>query len=146
MERKTIIALAAVGLLAVGGAVAWADESSTPKQADAAAAPTDAALARPQDPQAAHAGQQDRAPGHSEVAADRDKKMHEEMGSRAHQMGMEHGAQEMHEKMMGDRPMPQAMQGSGTQGGAPMKMGDTCSGSDCKPGDPSPAPMPMGHM
>lgn len=147
MERKTIIGLAAAGLVVIGGAVAWADESPTPKQADAVAAPAEGALARAQDPQAAHA-QQDAAPGQAAEAAGREETMmHEDMAaSRAHRMGMEHGAQQMHNEMMSDRPMPQAMQGSGAQGGAPMKMGDNCSGSDCKPGDPPPAPMAMGHM
>ena len=148
MERKMVIGLAAQGLLTVGGVVAWADEAPTPK-ADAATAPVDAALADAQDPQAAHAQQQAAAPAHSAVAADSKARMHEEMvSSRAHQMGMEHGAQQMHDEMTRDRQMPQQMGGmpaAGAQGGGAMKMGNPCSGSGCKAGDAAPAPMPMGH-
>ena len=94
------------------------------------------------------APQPDSSAGHSAVA-DNGEKMHEEMmSSRAHEMGMEHGARQMHDEMR-DRQMPQQMSGmpaSGAQAGAPMKMGDPCSGSGCKAGDPAPAPMPMGHM
>ncbi len=148
MERKIVIGLAALGLVAVGGVVAWADEAPTPEPAVTAHTSTDPAPAAAQRQQASDAPQPDSSAGHSAVA-DNGEKMHEEMmSSRAHEMGMEHGARQMHDEMR-DRQMPQQMSGmpaSGAQAGAPMKMGDPCSGSGCKAGDPGPAPMPMGHM
>lgn len=148
MQRNTAIGLAAVALLAIGGAVVWADEAPTP--ADAVSAPVDAPLATPGDPQGAGPRHQGAAGQQAVAAAVPEDNMHEEMMTgQAHEMAREHGAREMHEEMMRDRQMPPQTSGmptSGAQGGAAMNMGDPCSGSGCKAGDSAPVPMPMGHM